>query len=370
MMLDLAIGVDKIVMGLANDRRRHSVVQPGFDVQMKPFGFQWHITNYCNLRCKHCYQNEFTKKEDLDTETTKLIIKKIADALKDRKLSINITGGEPVLREDIFEILEYISLFNNIKELYIITNAIPLDKNRINKLKKLSKLKALKISLEGSHPEINDSLRGKATFKKVLQNIELLKKSSMDIILMFTLGSYNYHDLVQMLQFSKSSEAAAVIIERFVPLGQGQALKDCYLKRNEWLDVIKWVISYYGLDVSPHDLLPYKAFWIELKNEKEVKGALCNLGDESMALMPNGDIYPCRRLPTKIGNILKDDFNEILLRLKILRESFDKNLKGRCHDCVIPGCIGCRANAYSLTDDFYAEDQQCFLDLLALPLEN
>jgi radical SAM protein with 4Fe4S-binding SPASM domain len=162
-----------------------------------------------------------------------------------------------------------------------------------------------------------------------------------------------------MLDFAQEIGSDAVILERFVPLGQGKALGTQYLKNIEWLEVIEKVIEFTNLDATPEDLLPYKAFHIGFKNELELQGALCNLGDESMALMPNGDIYPCRRLPLKIGNILKDDFNNILTKLKMLRESFDYHLQGICSTCLIDDCIGCRALTYALTNDLYASDPQC-----------
>jgi radical SAM protein with 4Fe4S-binding SPASM domain len=329
---------------------------------MKEFGFQWHITNFCNLRCRHCYQDDFSAAADLDTGTVKGIVRKICDTLADRRIYINLTGGEPFLRKDLFDILETLETFPQIREYNIITNALPLDRKKAERLETFRHLKQLKISLECSDSELNDSIRGRGSFRKILQNLELLKElSSKTKVLMYTLGGYNYHRVPDMLEFSRSAGADAAILERFVPLGQGQGLKESYLKADEWRSVIQDLIRFCGLDSTPEDLLPYKAFYVDLKNRREVHGALCNLGDESMALMPNGDVYPCRRLPVKIGNVLKDEFSEIILRLQLLRESLDKDVKGKCGGCRIESCYGCRAIAYSLTSDMYAEDPQCFL---------
>ena len=275
-----------------------------------------------------------------------------------------MTGGEPLLRKDIFEILRFLESVQNISEYNIITNAIPLNNKNIEQLEKLKKLKQLKISLECSDSAMNDSIRGKGSFEKIMENFRLLRElSSKELVLMFTLGSYNVKSTYSMMNFSADNNADALIIERFVPQGKGAELKEHFLKKNEWLEVVKNIIQFTELNILPNELLPYKAFYIDLKNHREVHGALCNLGDESMALMPNGDIYPCRRTAIKVGNILGDDFNDILIRLKLLRESFDKNLKGKCGTCRVQtkGCIGCRALVYALSGDLYAEDQQCFL---------
>ncbi|MGQ9465793.1 MAG: radical SAM protein [bacterium] len=329
---------------------------------MKFFGFQWHITNFCNLRCCHCYQDDFTHTGELPFIEVIKIVDRITQELREYQIGINVTGGEPLLRADIYDILKYLDIKDNIKTINIITNGLFLDKKAMEKLNEFRKLKELKISLEGGDAETNDRIRGKGTFDRVVNSIKSIHNiSKKELVLMFTLGSYNYKNLSAMLKLASELGVDGMIIERFVPWGNGGLLKDHYLKRYEWQDVITEIIRFTDLDFSPAELLPYKAFHIVFDKSTELKGAMCNLGDESMALMPNGDVYPCRRLPTKIGNIIKDEFKEIRLRLKILYESLKKEMKGKCQGCSIENCMGCRAIAYALTGDFYAEDPQCFL---------
>jgi len=328
---------------------------------MKEFGFQWHITNYCNLRCRHCYQDDFSRNDDLDTATLKELVRKITAAVKDRAVYVNITGGEPFLRADLFDVLQTLEAAANVREYNIITNVLPLTVEKIMKLEGLVKLKQLKISLECSDSELNDSIRGRGSFKKILEIFELLRDHSTKAkVLMFTLGGYNHKKTREMLEFSQKIGADAVILERFVPMGRGNEIRELYLKNGEWRAVVKTMIEFCDLDVLPNDLLAYKAFYVDLKDHREVEGAMCNLGDQSMALMPNGNVYPCRRLPVKIGNAVKDDFGDILIRLQLLRESLEKDIKGKCGDCPVEGCSGCRAIAYALTGDLYAEDPQCY----------
>lgn len=328
---------------------------------MKNFGFQWHITDHCNLRCKHCYQIKFDKSSELCLEKVKTIIDKIDFSLKNRFITVNITGGEPFLRDDLFDILSYIEDKKNFKEFNIITNATLIDSEKVNNLNKFNKFKYLKISLESLDEKKNDYIRGKGNFKKVIENIKFFKvNSNKKILLMITLGSLNFKEIANFLDFSKDLKVDGVILERFVPIGKGLNLKEFYLKNIEWHDLLKIIIYYLDLNLSPKDLLPYKAFWIDLKNSK-LKGALCNLGDESMALMPNGDIYPCRRLPIVVGNILNEDFGEIISKLKKFKNNIIKNLKGKCKNCEIKDCIGCRALTYAIKGDLFEEDPQCFL---------
>ncbi|MGC8943071.1 MAG: radical SAM protein [Caldisericia bacterium] len=327
---------------------------------MKEFGFQWHITDFCNLRCKHCYQERFDKEKELSFEKMKFIIDKISDSLTERKISVNITGGEPFLREDILEIISYINQKENFKEINIITNGTVLTEDLAKNLNKIKKFKYLKISIESNNEEKNDFIRGKGNLKKVIKNIELFKNlSDKKVILMITLTTLNYKDLISFFEFSKNLNVDQIILERFVPLGRGLKIFDYYLKKDEWKEVLREITYFLDLNISLIELLPYKAFWIDIKNNK-IKGALCNLGDESMALMPDGTIFPCRRLPIPYGNILNDNFKDILEKLKEFRIELEEKLKGKCKNCTIKNCIGCRALTYSVKGDLYEEDPQCF----------
>jgi radical SAM protein with 4Fe4S-binding SPASM domain len=226
----------------------------------------------------------------------------------------------------------------------------------------MPRLKEVKISIEGTEADVNDPLRGRGTFDKVMARVRsMVEESVKETFLMFTLGRYNYLALGRMLEFSRDLGVDGVIIERFVPWGRGAAIKNEYLKPEEWKAVLQTVIDFTNLAVAPDDILAYKAFRICFAGDIELEGALCNLGEESMALMPNGDVYPCRRFPSRVGNMLEDDFREVLLRLKLLRESIAVNVRGKCRTCRIEDCRGCRAIACALTGDFLAEDPQCFL---------
>ncbi len=290
------------------------------------------------------------------------IIFKIARGLKDKEITINITGGEPLLYRELYPLLSNIENTDNVRKFNIITNGLILDREVIERLNDFKKLGELKISLEGGDAETNDRIRGRGVFDRVIMNLQsVMEINKKEIILMFTLGSYNYQRLADMLRFAENLGVGGVIIERFVPWGRGILFKNQYLKKDEWYVVIEDIINFLNLDYHPKELLPYKAFHIVFKKPVELKGALCNLGDESMALMPDGGVFPCRRFPTKIGNLLHDELGEILLRLKILKSNIITNLKGKCKNCASEECLGCRALAYAVLNDFYAEDPQCFL---------
>lgn len=287
---------------------------------MKEFAFQWHLTNLCNLRCRHCYQDDFTDKDDLPGNVIKDIIKKISDELYDYDIQINLTGGEPFLRADLFELMECLEGTVNITGYNIITNGLVIKEDDIKKLNQMSKLKEVKMSLEHSNPIINDRIRGRNAFERCMANFDVLKRNlNKKIVLMYTVAGYNYRDIVNfgqgesgLLDFAEEAGADAVILERFIPLGRGKLLMGHYLSEEEWREVIKGVIIFAGLNIDDKELRGYRAFYIGLGHAIDVLGAVCNIGEGTMALMPNGDIYPCRRLPRKIGNILRNNIRDVM----------------------------------------------------------
>jgi|YelNatPaOPRAMG01_1025707.scaffolds.fasta_scaffold06170_9 radical SAM protein with 4Fe4S-binding SPASM domain len=323
----------------------------------KEFAFQWHITDFCNLRCKHCYQDRFDKERDLSFEVLEKIIFNIIKTLKEHNYSfliINITGGEPLISENLFPILNILEREKFVKEFYIITNGIFLNKF-LDKLSLYKKLKYLKISLEGGKEETNDMIRGLGNFKRI---IEILMNISLEKVLMFTLAKYNYKEIPEMINLTDRINGKGLILERFIPLGRGKNLFDKTLNANEWYDVCKIISDIYN--INPKDLLPYKAFYLDLEKD-ELYGALCNIGDESMCLMPNGIVYPCRRLPIQIGDLKLEDFSDIISRLRSFKMKILKErLKGKCSSCDIKECTGCRALTYNLKGDLLGEDPQCF----------
>ncbi|PNV78865.1 radical SAM protein [Dictyoglomus turgidum] len=322
----------------------------------KEFSFQWHITDFCNLRCKHCYQDIFDRSRELTYDRLIHIIQDISGFLKEQgfeRLSINITGGEPLIYPYINPILKALDEIDIIDEINIITNGIIMPDIVLKG--RYERLKYLKVSLEGAREETNDLIRGRGIFKRVIGN---LKNTNYNFLLMFTLAKYNYRELDDMYRLSQNLGAKGFILERFIPLGEGSKIKDMVLNSKDWYQVVDRVATW--ADLTVEDLLPYKAFYIDFE-ENRILGALCNLG-ESCAVMPNGDVYPCRRFPLVLGNLSQESFSKIYPKILDFRANFTKGkLKGKCFLCAMEDCIGCRALSFSLFSDSFAEDYQCWL---------
>lgn len=329
------------------------------------FNFQWHITNRCNLRCKHCYQGDFTAKADLEWPQLKSVADNILGALKSwgKTTSINITGGEPLLKKELPALLEYLDKSPQVHELTLITNATLIDENCIAGFKKIPKLKNIKVSLDGATEDINGYIRKPGTLGSVKKAIDLIKNNStLKIIVMFTLMKRNLKETAHIFDLCKEEGLDSLILERFIPQGQGEKIKEEVLDKKDWQEAVELVLDFCSLKVEEKDILPYKAFWVKFRKNEPLKlyGATCNVADQSLCIMPDAQVYPCRRLNLSIGNLLETPLKNIWENSALLKEVRKRNcLKGKCGACDMD-CFGCRALAYSLTGDYLAEDSQCW----------
>lgn len=330
------------------------------------FFIQWHITNLCNLRCQHCYQDDFSKEKDLDWTGLKEVADNILATLKEwgQTACIHLTGGEPLLRPELFPLLEYLDQSPLIDELGIITNGLIFDQNVVKNLSDFRKLKKIKISLDGADAETNDSIRGEKTFARVIKNIPLIKQENQyEIILMFTVMRKNYRSLPSFYNLSQQLGIHGFIIERFIPWGRGGERRDDVLSREEWGGMVKMLSDLFSIE-EEDPYFPYQAFQVSFKKEEpELLGAPCVIGRDGLCVMPEGTVFPCRRFPVAIGNLLSDSLKRIWEESELLgRLRRKENLKGKCGRCEIKDCRGCRSLALSLTGDYLAEDPHCWYE--------
>jgi radical SAM protein with 4Fe4S-binding SPASM domain len=328
------------------------------------FYIQWHITNFCNLRCQHCYQDDFSNRKDLDWSGLKKVADQIAKAMKEwkQKACIHLTGGEPLLKPELYPLLEYLNERDEVDEVGMITNGLCIDSEVIRRLSAYAKLKKIKISLDGAVPATNDSIRSPGTFSRVMQNLSLLQEEGRwEVLMMFTAMKRNFQEIPSFIRLCRNLDVQGLIIERFIPWGRGKKNKTDVLDKNQWQQLIEMLLRYFSLEIEGDDIFSYQAFQVDFQREEpELLGAPCVLGEEGLCIMPDGEVFPCRRFPISIGNLLDDSLDQIWKGaelLKLLRHK--ENLQGKCRDCALVRCRGCRSLALACAGDFLAEDPHC-----------
>lgn len=328
------------------------------------FYFQWHITEKCNLRCKHCYHDNYTSVNELNLDGLIYIADKIDTTLKrwNKKGTLSLTGGEPfVVKDKVFPLLQHISSLKTIYYFDILTNGYFLDQTVLDKLKEFKKLRRVQLSLESADQNLNDQIRGNGSFETTLSAIRLLKKNDFQVAIMMTISNLNKNEVESLINLLEKEGVDTFSAERFIPEGMGANLKDEFLTSQELKNVFQRIYSL-AMKKDKIRVLLYRPLFALLNGNDPTVGAMCSAGTNALTIMHDGTVYPCRRLPISIGNALKDSFYKIWYTSDVLwniRNS--KNIKGKCNGCdFIPVCRGCRALAYATTGDYLAGDPQCW----------
>ena len=328
------------------------------------FYFQWHITNVCNNRCKHCYHTNYSKNNELPREQLLCVASQIEETLKKWNYigNVSLTGGEPFSRrQDLFAILEYIEQnCERIAYYDILTNGTIITDEDIRVLKKFKKLRRIQISLEGSKSEEHDAVRGNGDFNKVTATIKKLKENNFILSVMTTLTKQNMKIVPSIILLLEKLGVDYFALERFMPEGQGELNSNWTLSQNETKEVFEFMTRTALKIKKPHILL-YRTLYC-LCGDDETVGAMCSAGISALTILPDATILPCRRLPIPIGNVLKDGIINTWYNSDLLWKLRDfSNYKGKCKNCEhFFECRGCRSMAYLATGDYMAEDPQCW----------
>jgi len=348
-----------------------------YSQEVEKFYFQWHITDKCNLRCNHCYQDDYTDFSDMPVEELKDIANELLSTLYKwkKKGDISITGGEPFVRKGLFPFLEYLELSQEICNLHILSNGTMITDEIVEKLKRLSKLESIQISLDGSSPETHDNIRGRGSFEKAIRGIRMFIRHGIDVKVMFTLQRSNMKDVPSLIELAIKEGASGLTVERLVPMGSARDAKDSLLSPGELRDIFQYISDRADLEYEKGTqlrILKYRPLWINIDPSRSKAesntvpykelGAVCSIGLDGLCILPDATVLACRRLPIPIGNLKRDSLEKIWFRSDLLWQIRDKNnLKGKCNSCeFVPRCSGCRAIAYACTGDYLAEDPQCW----------
>ncbi len=342
----------------------------------------WNFTNRCNLLCHHCYSKaDMYEKDTLTLEQ----IKKTIDELKEANINFVIfSGGEPLLRKDIFEIASYMKekkIFT-----YLSTNGFFINENNVQKI--IDTFNYIGISIDGIE-EVHDRFRGhKGSYKKAIEAINLISKYDGNAGLRFTLTKETQSSFYKMFELVEKLNIKKFYISHLVYSGRGEENLNIDISKEKRREYVEYIIDkafeYYKekkeIDVVTGNMemdailllnrfkkvYPEKVLSLEEKLLRW-KGNSC--GNRLGNINWEGVVKPDPFFPCSIGNYLKTPFNKIWNDssneiLNKLRE-FPRKIKGKCEECkYIPICNGgSRARAFALSGDLWQEDPSCYLTL-------
>lgn len=328
--------------------------------------FQWHVTDRCHGLCAHCYGEKFDKTGEFSLSEAETALNRLSEAVPaGSSLCPTLTGGEPFLLPHFNDLLGLMDKYASISQYSIISSGADLNTSLADRLADSPKLSDVKISCEAASAAANDLIRWEGSFEAVLQSSRMLSERNIPVHLMTTVSSVNYREIPELIELIHSKKLYGLIVERFVPVQGSHSLLQPP-EPSEWLYVAYDLLHYADIMLPAHSLAPFRAFWllcnpVKSSSKPRLDGAYCNLGMNSMALVPGGDIFPCRRLPITAGNIFRDKCPDIFRKLKTYRSSNIKHrlADGMCRHCPESRCSGCRAMARAINGDYLADDPGC-----------
>jgi radical SAM protein with 4Fe4S-binding SPASM domain len=337
------------------------------------FFIQFHLTERCNLRCRHCYQTGGHTAELSLAEIIE-VLDEVAEMLADWRAayglefspSFNVTGGEPFLREELFEIIAAMTARGFAT--YLLTNGTLIDKTRAQRLAGLG-VKGVQVSLEGP-AEIHDQIRGAGSFAASRQGIGQLLAAGLTVTLNATLSEMNAGYFREMVEYAGQLGVQRLGFSRLVPSGRGLGLLDRMLAPARLSEIYAEIFAMapQGLEIVTGDPVASRLRGGDgCEDLGSVATGGCAAGLSGLTLLPDGTVTPCRRLAIPLGNVREDSLREIWANSEVLERLRDRRqYRGKCGSCPAwAHCRGCRAIAYAHSQsrgeaDYLADDPQCF----------
>ncbi len=332
----------------------------------------WEVTRRCNLNCIHCRagSERGPYPEELDTAKCFEILEQISSA---GKPIVILTGGEPLLREDIFDLAERGTKRG--LRMVMATNGALLTPSIIERMK-ASGIKRVSVSIDGADEHQHDQFRMvDGAYRKSMEGIRLLKKDNVEFQINTTVTQHNLSDVKDILDMSIRLGAVAHHLFLLVPTGRAREMVDQEINALEYEKLLHWF--YHMRDKVPLHLKATCAphYYRILRQEAHARGEKVNyetygldavtrgcLGGTAFCFISNiGIVQPCGYLDLNCGDLKNSSFESIWLESKIFNQLRDlSSYKGKCGRCEYLGsCGGCRARAFESTGDLLAEEPLC-----------
>ncbi|MCF8146895.1 MAG: mycofactocin radical SAM maturase [Deltaproteobacteria bacterium] len=321
-----------------------------------PVNVTWEITQRCNLRCVHCLSDSGAGAEK---ELSAKECREIVDALTGiRVFQVNIGGGEPFIREDFMDLLAYCHEKGLVT--CVSTNGLLIDDSLAKRLSQLEML-YLQVSLDGATAEVNDPIRGKGSYKRILEALECLSRHGVDFSVNAVLTRTNYPQLEELRTLAKDF-GAELRVSRFRPSGRGKESRD-------WLAPDTRQLEAFAAWLEGHELVRTgDSFFCLTSENRRRKGLdMCGAAKMTCCISPAGDVYPCAFLqerPFLAGNVRENEFKDMWDHSLVFSRLRSLNVE-TCMDCPrFESCRGgCPAMAYHTYHDLNMPDPECLVNL-------
>jgi AdoMet-dependent heme synthase len=344
-------------------------------VKFEPKWIAWEITRRCNLKCVHCRSSsglEAKGHPDFSLAEARRVLDDIASYAKP---VVVLSGGEPLLRPDVFEIASYGTSLG--LRMCLATNGTLVTQEICDKIKEVG-IKMVSLSLDGASAEVHDDFRCQpGAFAGTLNAARLFKENGIQFLINSSFTKRNQDEIPKIYHLAKELGATAWYMFMIVPTGRGEGIMDELIAPEDYEKLLVW---HYEMEKGEKDILvrPTCApnyYRVVLQQAKEqgddferrtlqfsTGGSKGCLAGQLISLIDvDGNVLPCSYFPLTAGNIREKSFKDIWEKSELFHDLRNfKAYKGRCGSCeYVNVCGGCRARAYAVTGDYMAEEPYC-----------
>ena len=338
------------------------------NIAYKPSLISWNLTKKCNLRCPHCYMEAGRK------AARELTTRECLDLIGEMKSLGNemliLTGGEPLLRKDIYDIAQSASE----QGIWVVmgTNGV-LITDRVAEKMVACGVKGVGISIDSLDPEKHNHFRGGPNaWEYSVRALEICRAHGLQVLVQTTVMEMNRAESPQLMAFARDKGAWSFNLYFLVQTGRGQAMSDLSALRTAEIltSLVDAQEQHKPMLVRSKCAPHFKRISYE-KGLGGLESGGCMAGTQYCRITPEGDVTPCPYMGLVTGNVLEKSFTEIWETAPEFQQLRDvQNLKGRCGDCEFNQlCGGCRCRAYSAFGDYLQEDPACSYQPNGQPLQ-
>ncbi len=326
-----------------------------------PYLIDWPITNKCNLNCLHC---RGMASPELDGERILEVAKQIP-LLKPGWVIIE--GGEPLLRQELFEVIE--TIYRGGIKIYLISNGMFLNENIAGRLAEFDV--NLMISIDGADEKSYEQIRKGASFEKLKKSVAIANEYKILDSCPVTIGRHNYEQIGQIFKFAQEIGYKKLT---FLGIKPCQDYKSYVLNGAQYESIFLSLVKYqreYMMNVY-FDEPFFKPFlkehgvdyFSEGQNGIVVPDTTSCIFGNYMFIETNGDVKPCTFAPIAMGNVKEKNLGEIwddMQNSELVKKIRDFSTReGRCRKCkYLYDCGGCRSRTFGLTQSWFASDPSC-----------
>jgi radical SAM/SPASM domain protein of ACGX system len=339
------------------------------------FSFQWHITDECDQRCKHCYifsENTCKKLDAMDWEQMQATFDNCLDFCEtyQRLPYFYITGGDPILHPDFWKLLGLMKEHNI--PFTILGNPFHLTDEVCSRLKEYGCQK-YQVSLDGMR-ETHDWFRKPGSFDITLEKIGCINRAGIRSVVMTTVSGTNIKEIPDIIDTVVEAGVNVFAFARYCPTSEE---KDTGMTPQEYRELLAvcdkkfkeyeaaGCKTYFNKKDHLWTLYEYETgtFRIPEDADPDMIYGGCNCGNCHLTILPTGDVYACRRVQnSKVANVFEDRLAEVWVCQMEQYRQYDRFQK--CSKCELKAwCRGCPAVASGKNGDFYAEDPQCWKEI-------